>query len=181
MAEAATGQETTQKFRVHINGPIEDVWHEITRTDRAIPAFFNTKMDCRDFATGAKLAMRTTDGKYTGVVGEILEFDPPHRFVHTFKFTNFDDPYLHGRVRSRGSRRRDGLYVDDHGPSDRHQDREADGLRRQDDCEHAEERCGNRTTRSGNAIPVRDFQADAAVLTEKVSEFKLADLMAGGS
>ena len=35
--------------------------------------------------------MRTADGKYTGVVGEILEFDPPHRYGHTFKFTNYDD------------------------------------------------------------------------------------------
>jgi uncharacterized protein YndB with AHSA1/START domain len=36
--------------------------------------------------------MRTKNGKYTGVVGEILEFDPPHRYAHTFRFTNFDDP-----------------------------------------------------------------------------------------
>lgn len=41
---------------------------------------------------GSKLAMRTPDGKYTGVVGEILEFRPPHRFSYTFRFTNFDDP-----------------------------------------------------------------------------------------
>jgi hypothetical protein len=36
--------------------------------------------------------MRTPDGKYTGVVGEILELDRPHRFAHTFRFTNYDDP-----------------------------------------------------------------------------------------
>ena len=42
-------------------------------------------------AKGSRLAMRTPDGKYTGVVGEILEFDPPRRFAHTFRFTNYDD------------------------------------------------------------------------------------------
>ncbi len=26
------------------------------------------------------------------MVGEVLEIDPPHRYVTTFKFTNFDDP-----------------------------------------------------------------------------------------
>jgi uncharacterized protein YndB with AHSA1/START domain len=80
------------KFQVVIRGPIEDVWHEITRTDAPIPAFFNSRMDVGRLAPGAKLAMRTPNGKYTGVVGEILELDPPRRFVHTFRFTNFDDP-----------------------------------------------------------------------------------------
>jgi uncharacterized protein YndB with AHSA1/START domain len=36
--------------------------------------------------------MRSKDGKYTSVVGEVLEFEPPYRYSHTFKFTNLDDP-----------------------------------------------------------------------------------------
>jgi uncharacterized protein YndB with AHSA1/START domain len=36
--------------------------------------------------------MRTSNRKYTGVVGEVIEFNPPHRFSHTFKFTQYDDP-----------------------------------------------------------------------------------------
>lgn len=79
-------------FRVRIRGSIEDVWQEITRTDAPIPAFFNSRMEARALRPGAKLAMRTPDGKYTGVVGEILEFDPPRRFAHTFRFTSYDDP-----------------------------------------------------------------------------------------
>ncbi len=79
-------------FHVVIQGTIEDVWHEITRTDAPIPAFFNNQMHVRELAPGAKLAMRTGNGKYTGVVGEILECEPPRRFVHTFKFTNLKDP-----------------------------------------------------------------------------------------
>jgi uncharacterized protein YndB with AHSA1/START domain len=84
--------DPTSKFRVLINGTIDDVWQEITRTDAPIAAFFNSTMHVARLAPGSKLAMRTPDGKYTGVVGEITEFDPPHRFAHTFKFTNYDDP-----------------------------------------------------------------------------------------
>ena len=80
-------------FRVLIRGSLEDVWNEITRTDdEPIAAFFNTRMDVGRLAPGSKLAMRTRDGAYTGVVGEILEFEPMTRFAHTFRFTNFDDP-----------------------------------------------------------------------------------------
>ena len=67
-------------FQVVIQGAIDDVWHEITRTDAPIPAFFNNQMHVRELAPGAKLAMRTGNGKYTGVVGEILECEPPRRF-----------------------------------------------------------------------------------------------------
>ena len=41
---------------------------------------------------GAQIRMRTVNGKYTGVVGEVLDFDSPHRFMHTLKFTQYDDP-----------------------------------------------------------------------------------------
>lgn len=85
--------ETRAKFRVFIRGSAEDVWREITRTDRPIAAFFNSQMHVGGtLAPGARIAMRTPDGKYTGVVGEVLECDPPRRFAHTFKFTQFDDP-----------------------------------------------------------------------------------------
>ena len=90
MPEAAS--PNSQKFRVVIEASIEDVWREITRTDRPIPAFFNSRMDVARLAPGAKLAMRTPDSKYTGVVGEILEYVPMSRFAHTFKFTAYDDP-----------------------------------------------------------------------------------------
>jgi uncharacterized protein YndB with AHSA1/START domain len=76
-----------------IRGTIDAVWREITRTDQPIPAFFNSRMHVSGpLAPGARIAMRTPDGKHTGVVGEILELDPPRRFAHTFKFTNLDDP-----------------------------------------------------------------------------------------
>lgn len=79
-------------FNIMIKGTIHDVWREITRTDAPIACFFNSRMDTPMLAPGSKMAMRSPDGKYTGVVGEILEVRPPTRFSHTFKFTNFDDP-----------------------------------------------------------------------------------------
>lgn len=84
--------ETVAKFRVMIRGSIDAVWREITRTDAPIAAFFNSRMDVGTLAPGSRIAMRTPDGKYTGVVGEILEFDPPRRFAHTFRFTAYDEP-----------------------------------------------------------------------------------------
>ncbi len=41
---------------------------------------------------GSVMHMRSPDGKYTAVIGEILECEPPHRFSHTFRFTHLNDP-----------------------------------------------------------------------------------------
>lgn len=79
-------------FRVLIQGSLDDVWNEITRTDEPIAAFFNNRMHVGELKAGSKLAMRSPDGKWTGVVGEVLEVVPRQRFSHTFRFTNFDDP-----------------------------------------------------------------------------------------
>lgn len=79
-------------FQVFIAASLEDVWHEITQTEQPMPSFFNNRMHYTELAPGSPLAMRTVDGKYTGVVGKILEVVPLKRFSHTFKFTNFDDP-----------------------------------------------------------------------------------------
>lgn len=79
-------------FRVLIQGSLEEVWNEITRTDEPISCFFNSRMDITALRPGSKLAMRTPDNAYTGVVGEILEVEPMRRFSHTFRFTNFNDP-----------------------------------------------------------------------------------------
>lgn len=84
--------ETKAKFRIKIRGTVDEVWREITRTDAPIAAFFNSQMHVARLEPGARLAMRTPDARYTGVVGEILEYDPPKRFAHTFRFTAYDDP-----------------------------------------------------------------------------------------
>jgi len=81
--------------KVFIRGTVEKIWREITKTDEVQGCMFNMRMHIAGgggLKVGAKIRMRSPDGKYTGVVGEVLEFDPPRRYAHTFKFTNFDDP-----------------------------------------------------------------------------------------
>jgi uncharacterized protein YndB with AHSA1/START domain len=87
-----TANDNTEVFRVLINAPIDRVWAELTRTEVVLPFFFNSKCDSKGLAVGGPLRMRSKNGKYTSVVGEVLEFNPPHRYRHTFKFTNLDDP-----------------------------------------------------------------------------------------
>jgi uncharacterized protein YndB with AHSA1/START domain len=79
--------------RVLIKGRIGDVWREITKTDEPQQAIFNSRMHHLGLAPGSPIRMRTPDDKYTGVVGEILEVDPPRRLSHTMKFTAYDDPW----------------------------------------------------------------------------------------
>ena len=74
-----------------IRASIREVWAELTKTHEVQKPMFNTQMDC-SLEVGAPLRMRTADGKFTSVVGEVLEIDPPRRFSFTFKFTMYDDP-----------------------------------------------------------------------------------------
>ncbi len=83
---------TRAVFQVHINGSIQDVWREITRTDGVQLAMFNSRLVTPGLKVGAPIRIRTKSGKYTAIVGEVLEFDPPRRYAHTFRFTRFDDP-----------------------------------------------------------------------------------------
>lgn len=79
--------------KIVIQGKIEDVWREITKTDTPQLAFFGAQMRYRALSEGSPVQMRTPDAKFTSVVGEILEVTPPYRFSHTMKFTAHDDPY----------------------------------------------------------------------------------------
>ena len=69
------------------------MWREITKTDEPQQAFFNARMHRIGLAPGSPIRMRTPDGRYTSVVGEILEVDPPRKLSHTLKFTAYDDPW----------------------------------------------------------------------------------------
>jgi uncharacterized protein YndB with AHSA1/START domain len=81
-----------QVHRVVIQAPLEKVWAKLTETDVVLPFFFCSVMQTTKLAVGAPVRMRSPNGKHTGVVGEVVEFDPPRRFSHTFKFTAYDDP-----------------------------------------------------------------------------------------
>jgi uncharacterized protein YndB with AHSA1/START domain len=82
-----------QVFKVVIDAPIESVWQELTKKDGLCAHFFNSRLDTTELAVDAPVRMRSKDGKYTSVVGEVLEWEPPFVYSHSFKFTNLDDPY----------------------------------------------------------------------------------------
>jgi len=79
-------------FRIVVQADIKRVWRELTKTDEAQGAVFNAWLHTTGLAPGGRLQMRTGTGKHVLVVGEVLEFDPPHRFVHSHRFTQYDDP-----------------------------------------------------------------------------------------
>jgi uncharacterized protein YndB with AHSA1/START domain len=79
-------------FKVHIAAPIGRVWAALTREGEVLPFFYNSVMHTPALAPGSALRMRTPDGKYTAVVGDILVVEPPRRFVHTMMFTQLTDP-----------------------------------------------------------------------------------------
>ena len=87
----STPQTTTQISRITIQAPIAQVWEALTKEGEVLPFFFGSVMHTTTLAPGAPVRMRSANGKYTGVVGDVLELDPPYRYAMTFKFTNYDD------------------------------------------------------------------------------------------
>ena len=79
-------------FRIVINAPIERVWRELTKTDSAQGALFNAWLHTTSLSPGGHIQRRTRTGRHVIVDGEVETFDPPYRYVHTHRFTQYDDP-----------------------------------------------------------------------------------------
>ncbi len=79
-------------YKVLIKAPIETVWSELIKTTSPRPFFWNSSWDARDMSPGNAYRMVSSDGKVVAVIGEILEMEPPHRLVTTFRLTQLDDP-----------------------------------------------------------------------------------------
>ncbi len=84
----------TKVFKTRIRGSVEDVWREITKTNEVQGVMFNMKLES-SLQVGERAHYLSPDGKYTGIVGEVLEFDAPRRYAHSFKFTNYEEPGCH--------------------------------------------------------------------------------------
>ena len=79
--------------RTFINAPIATVWSTLVATDKPLPFFFGTVCDTKDgLKEGASMRMLHPNGKLAMVVGEVLAFEPPHRYSHTFQMTSIDEP-----------------------------------------------------------------------------------------
>jgi uncharacterized protein YndB with AHSA1/START domain len=79
-------------FKVLIKGTVDQVWRELTKTDELQQAMFNSRLHTPGLAVGNPLCMRSPSGRFTNVIGNILEIEKPVRFAHTFRFTTADDP-----------------------------------------------------------------------------------------
>ena len=89
--KAPTGRSERQIYKTVINAPIETVWNTLVKTDQVLPFFFGAVCETKDgLKPGQKMRMVTPDRKFAAVVGEVLEFSPPHRYSHTMAFTQYE-------------------------------------------------------------------------------------------
>ncbi|MBK6982216.1 MAG: SRPBCC domain-containing protein [Betaproteobacteria bacterium] len=81
-------------FRIVVNGTMEAVFRELTKTGEPQGAVFNAvlTLDQPGLVRGRKMQMRTGSGRHAIVVGEVVEHEAPARFAHTHRFTQYDDP-----------------------------------------------------------------------------------------
>ncbi len=79
-------------YRVLIRAPIDTVWSELVKTTSPRPFFWNSSWDADSMAAGNAYRVVSSDKKVVAVVGEILEMEPPHRLVTSFRLTQLDDP-----------------------------------------------------------------------------------------
>lgn len=79
--------------RTFIKAPIETVWSTLVATDKALPFFFGSICQTTDgLKPGASYRMVHPNKKVAMVVGEVVAFDPPRIYSHTFQMTNIDEP-----------------------------------------------------------------------------------------
>ncbi len=79
--------------RTLIKAPIETVWSTLVATDKALPFFFGSICQTKDgLKPGAQYRMVHPNKKVAMVVGEVIDFDPPRLYSHTFRMTNIDEP-----------------------------------------------------------------------------------------
>ncbi|MEL6505436.1 MAG: SRPBCC domain-containing protein [Pseudomonadota bacterium] len=79
--------------RTFIKAPIETVWSTLVATDKSLPFFFGSICQTKDgLKPGTRYRMVSPNNKLAMVVGEVLAFDPPRLYSHTFQMTNIDEP-----------------------------------------------------------------------------------------
>jgi uncharacterized protein YndB with AHSA1/START domain len=82
-----------QVLSIDINVPVDKVWHEITKTGAIQRALNNTVLEGA-LKPGTKLRYYSPSKKRVFVIGEVMEFVPPKKFVHTWKFTMGPDDFF---------------------------------------------------------------------------------------
>ncbi len=79
--------------RTFIHAPIDTVWSTLVATDKVLPFFFGAICETENgLRENAKMRMVHPNRKIAMVVGEVLRFDPPTCYAHTFRMTSIDEP-----------------------------------------------------------------------------------------
>lgn len=81
-----------QVYRVLINAPIESVWSELVKETEPRRFFWDGTWDTPEFAPGNPYRVTSNNGRAVPVIGRILEMEPPHRLVTSFRLTMMPDP-----------------------------------------------------------------------------------------
>lgn len=77
-------------FSIDIAVPVQAAWDEITKLGSVQLPVMNTVLET-DFQAGSPIRYYNPSRKRILVVGTILEVDPPHKMVHTYRFTDLDE------------------------------------------------------------------------------------------
>lgn len=80
---AAMTKPPNQVYEIHIKATPEAVWEALTSPDKTPSFYFGSKVQS-DWRVGSKLTYWTQGGTVL-VDGDILECDPPHKLVTTFR------------------------------------------------------------------------------------------------
>jgi uncharacterized protein YndB with AHSA1/START domain len=81
---ATTDVQTTQVYQLYINASQEQVWDAITNP-AVVAKFFHGARIESNYEVGTKLRSVSPDGEQLWGDNTILECDPPHRLVHTWR------------------------------------------------------------------------------------------------
>ena len=84
MTSTITEIQTTQVYQLFIKATPEQIWDAITKPEFTEKYFHGTRADF-DLRPGGKFRSLTGDTDDVMVDGEVVESDPPHKLVHTWK------------------------------------------------------------------------------------------------
>jgi uncharacterized protein YndB with AHSA1/START domain len=75
---------TTQVYQLYIRAPVEEVWQAITDPEVIEKYFHGAKVEAT-WEVGSESTQRSPDGSQVWTRNTVLECEPPHRLVHTWR------------------------------------------------------------------------------------------------
>jgi uncharacterized protein YndB with AHSA1/START domain len=77
--------EATQVYQLFIKASPDAIWQALLDPEFTEQYFHGTRFDSMTYEAGAPFVSRIAADGRVAVEGTILEFDPPRRFVHTWR------------------------------------------------------------------------------------------------